>query len=438
MAVFTGTNATDILNGTTANDSMSGLGGDDIIFANVGRDTIRAGAGDDYVEGGAGNDNIRGDDGWDWLVGGKGFDTINGGTTAPLGALDGDTVSYHFEGGTFGVTVDLVAGTATDTFGNTDNLIDIERVVGSEFADTLTGGNIANDSGERFRGYEGNDTIDGGGGGTGWDIADYAYDYFNGGQMGIVADLSLGTVRDGFGDTDTLHNIDAIRGSVVSDDLRGDASRNVFAPLGGNDYIDGGDGFDALDYSPDAYIDDPDTGTGTRGIEANLAQGWVIDTAEYLDTVVNIEDLWGSYFGDVMRGDANSNEFHGGDGDDLLAGRTGDDFLFGELGHDHLKGGTDNDLIVGGQGDDDLRGGSGADTFGFEQNSDDDVLHRFVTGTDKIDVSHFGFATTGEVLAKLTKISADTALLQLSEDVSVLFDDINPSGTYLASGDILI
>ena len=66
------------------------------------------------------------------------------------------------------------------------------------------------------------------------------------------------------------------------------------------------------------------------------------------------------------------------------------------------------------------------------------MLHRFVTGTDKIDVSDFGFATTSQVLAKLTKISSDTALLQLSDDVSVLFVDINTSSTYLASGDILI
>ena len=56
-----------------------------------------------------------------------------------MGAQDGDTVSYHFEGGTQGVNVNFVTGLAIDTFGNTDHLIDIERVVGSEFADTLTG-----------------------------------------------------------------------------------------------------------------------------------------------------------------------------------------------------------------------------------------------------------------------------------------------------------
>ena len=53
-------------------------------------------------------------------------------------------------------------------------------------------------------------------------------------------------------------------------------------------------------------------------------------------------------------------------------------------------------------------------------------------------VSDFGFATTSQVLAKLTKIRSDTALLQLSDDVSVLFVDINTSSTYLASSDILI
>ena len=96
-------------------------------------------------------------------------------------------------------------------------------------------------------------------------------------------------------------------------------------------------------------------------------------------------------------------------------------------------------MIVGGQGDDDLRGGTGADTFCFDQNSDDDVLHRFATGTDKIDVSDFGFATTGEVLAKFAEdqqryrpASAFRRRLRSSSSTST-----RRFRTYLASGDII-
>ena len=163
MAVLTGTNATDILNGTIADDSISGLGGDDVIFADLGRDTIRAGNGDDYVEGGAGERQYS-------RRGRLGL------ACRRQGLRHHQRRHYRSIGVSRTATPFLITSRAeprastsisppaspSNTFGNTDHLIDIERVVGSEFADTLTGGNIANDFAERFRGYEGNDTIDGG------------------------------------------------------------------------------------------------------------------------------------------------------------------------------------------------------------------------------------------------------------------------------------
>ena len=121
-----------------------------------------------------------------------------------------------------------------------------------------------------------------------------------------------------------------------------------------------------------------------------------------------------------------------------FAGRNGTDFLFGELGQDHLKGGVGNDFIEGGQGDDDLRGGAGEDVFYFDQLSDDDVLHGFTSGTDLIDVSAFGFTNTSQVLSRIVELDAHTALLQLSDDVSVKFAHVDADGTFIVAGDIII
>ncbi len=69
-----------------------------------------------------------------------------------------------------GITVNLASGLATDEAGNTDTFVNIEGVRGSNFNDTLLGGNAASDGLEFFTGNAGNDTIDGG---AGYDRAQY-------------------------------------------------------------------------------------------------------------------------------------------------------------------------------------------------------------------------------------------------------------------------
>ena len=76
-------------------------------------------------------------------------------------------------------------------------------VRGSQFGDTLVG---SDGSGfENFRGMGGDDVIDGGAGDH--DRADYRSS-----PDGVFVDLSTGIAQDGFGGTDTLLNIERIRG----------------------------------------------------------------------------------------------------------------------------------------------------------------------------------------------------------------------------------
>ncbi|MDR6860866.1 calcium-binding protein [Variovorax guangxiensis] len=75
------------------------------------------------------------------------------------GASGVDTASYHYSAAA--VTVSLAATGAQDTVGSGfDTLVDIERLLGSSYNDTLTG----NAGGNMLTGGGGNDTLDGGAG----------------------------------------------------------------------------------------------------------------------------------------------------------------------------------------------------------------------------------------------------------------------------------
>jgi hypothetical protein len=88
----------------------------------------------------------------------------------------------------------------------------------------------------------------------------YDRDVNFGGTQGVVVDLEAGTAIDGFGDTDTLINIQRVRGSQFDDILigsstqdnvlRGGGGADTFVYLGGNDVIaDFQIGLDILDLS---------------------------------------------------------------------------------------------------------------------------------------------------------------------------------------------
>ena len=109
---LTGTASADTIRGLGLDDTLSGLNGFDKLF------------------GDAGDDNLFGGEGGDHLYGGAGDDLLDGG-----GA--NDKIFYDSEPG--GVIVDLLGGTATDGYGDTDTLTSIENVVGSQFGDTILG-----------------------------------------------------------------------------------------------------------------------------------------------------------------------------------------------------------------------------------------------------------------------------------------------------------
>ncbi|MFO1065109.1 MAG: DUF642 domain-containing protein [Pirellulales bacterium] len=154
-----GTTGNDLVIGTSANDQVNTGAGDDLVITGSGTDQIDAGDGNDVVIAGSGDDSIRGGAGNDQIVGGQGADVIDGG--------EGNLDVARYDDSASGVNVNLATGEVSGGDADGDKLSNIEGVVGSQFADRLTGdakdnylaGNAGDDV---LTGAGGYDTIDGG------------------------------------------------------------------------------------------------------------------------------------------------------------------------------------------------------------------------------------------------------------------------------------
>lgn len=270
-------------------ETITGGTGDDVIVGGASNETVNGGLGNDTLTGGAGNDVLNGGDGNDTCdegtnATGAGADTCNGGN-------DVDTISYAgrlTSGATpTGVTVNI-DGTGNDGSVAVDNngtlltaaadnvAVDVENVVGTGFADVITGSAAANwiDAGE------GNDTVDGGAGND---------TFF----MGDPTDFTSANAADG------------------------------------NDTYIGGAGVDLVDYS-----------LRTTALTINMndsvspavdnASGYISGTGTEDDSIrSDIENAVGGTGIDTITGNALANEIEGALGEDVINGGAGDDMLFG-------------------------------------------------------------------------------------------------------------
>ena len=226
---------------------------------------------DNLITGSAGADSLNGGDGNDTLLGGgtnalnnllSAADTINGGA-------GNDTAT--FDNLTAGISISLLSqGTNQNVTNGLVNLVGIENLVGTGFADTLTGDVNAN----RIDGGAGDDTVVGGGGndtlagGNGVDTVSFAAS-----TAGVAVSLRTGIASGTNIGTDSLGGFENLIGSGFADNLEGDSGANLISAgagsdtvLGGlgNDTVDGGAGTDIVvfggameDYT---FIQDPATG----------------------------------------------------------------------------------------------------------------------------------------------------------------------------------
>lgn len=444
----------DNLTGNSAINILSGDAGDDTLNGGAGADTLDGGAGIDtasYVDStvavninlatnansggdaegdilinienisasafndslvGDGRDNIlNGNAGDDVMEGGAGADTLNGSTGI-------DTASYVTSSSAVNVNLATNINSGGDAEG--DKLSSIENVFGSAFDDVITGSSAAN----TINANDGNDIVNGGSGadiingGNGNDTSSYSDS-----TSAVTINLKTGKNSGGYASGDVLTNIENILGSAFNDNLTGDANRNIINGGAGNDVINGGLGADVINggtgLDTASYVD------STVAVNVNLATNVNSGGDAEGDELIDIENITGSAFDDIIYGNELANTISGNAGNDLISGGAGADIvdggtgsdsftyinssaavninlatninsggdaegdkltsienIFGSVFADNIVGNNANNIINGNDGNDYIDGGAGVDTLDGGNGSD------FIiggTGADKIN-----------------------------------------------------
>jgi Ca2+-binding RTX toxin-like protein len=310
---------------TTADDgdnTMTGGPKGDRFYGLGGNDTMIGGAGNDEfaLVGATGNTAFWGDD---IVDGGEGSDT-----------LDYPTGVAAVANGSLPATVNLVTGLATSAGGNT-KLISIETVLGTGGNDTIIGGDPAhgldargNTITEFLVGRGGNDLLKGPGINF-FTTADYGG---NSNKQAVNVNLETGIGEDGLGGTDTLVEIDGVRGGAGNDTLIGGgpsrSANGIFFELfrgnGGNDTINGNN---AKRGGQDSSSDRADysNNSASQAVTVNLATDIANDGRGGTDTLIDIDQVYGGAGNDTFIGNNENNAFDGGRGNDKLDGGGGSD-----------------------------------------------------------------------------------------------------------------
>ena len=242
-------------------------------------------------------------------------------------------------------------------------------------------------------GYAGNDTIDGGFGldtifgGAGADIinAMKGHDVVRGGTENDL--IAGGTDKDtlygdegndslwGGTENDVLSGgagNDVLRGGRGDDRILGDAGNDVLFGDFGADRLDGGEGTDLADYlyATSRVV----VRLNAQGTNAGEAAG---------DTLISIERLAGSAYGDIL--------FGSGDGNQII-GRAG------------------NDTVDGAGGNDSLVGGAGSDVFIYRYSHGADVVTDFADNVDTIQIFKPELDSWAELRPSMSASGADVLI----------------------------
>jgi len=415
-----------LLIGGDGNDSITGSAGDDTLYGDdifgglaAGNDTLIGGGGHDDLNGGGGNDSLVGEAGDDYLNGGDGADTMLGGTGDDAYYVDntGDLVIENSgEGTRDSVQVSEQNGLLAYTLpANVENLT-FWRWGQSPAVMTLTGNAQANKIGpsqfdaggseqlfgmggnDRLFAGDGDDTLDGGTGDDtmigSWGGDEYFVDSLGDQTVEDVAfdpyDMTRDTVWSPLTWTLAAGLEDLVLTGVANINGTGNALDNDLNGNAGNNVLNGGAGNDTACFDNVGWAVTASLVTGT----ANHVTG--------NDTLVSIENLYGSSFDDTLTGNNGNNVLEGNGGNDTLDGGAGSDTasyndalsavtvnlslagaqntvgagidtlisienLRGSDFNDTLSGNAGNNILGGGGGNDTLDGGAGTDTASYMQ-----------------------------------------------------------------------
>ena len=322
----------DVLDGGAGDDVIYGdnlavdpLGGDDVIAGGDGNDTLYGGGGADLLDGGTGNDILNGGSGADKYIGGDGDDTVimDGSQFGFDNVIDGgdglDIVDYSasrgsgvtIQGRQQGISVTLGVGALAAAVGALpgDAFLSVEKVIGSQYDDTIVGGNTP--------------------------------------QTDAAGNPILNLAA--------VPTIDPVTGALIYPPLPmnwtfdGGAGNDYIEGGPGDDTIVGGTGSDTVSYAaaPALAVVDPVTLVTTLvGITVDLRQTGPQNTVVAgIDTLSGVENIIGTLYNDTLTGDANANVIEGLSGADIINGGGGDDTIVDVIGADTINGGAGTDTI---------------------------------------------------------------------------------------------
>lgn len=361
----------------------------------------------DFLRGTSGNDSIFGLGGSDTITATTGNDLIDGG--------DGfDAVVYNLN---TPITLTSIGGINKGQFGQ-DTLRFVERIVAQAgFANSVDASSITS----------GNTSIEVNLGGRFINVRD-------------IPGLGFrGFTIENFVNATGTSNVDVFTGSDSNNLLRGLGGDDFFNATRGNDRIEGGSGFDTIDYTPlNISITLRPMGMiekGQAGQDTLFLMERIIGAANQTNTIdasttpggasidvqlqnnflrardiprLGIRDFWVENFRNVT-GTQSRDNIDGNGANNVLNGLGGNDGVFGRGGNDILFGGAGTDFVVGGEGDDvingtdstsrgqseidDLEGGTGNDRFVFGDRSGS--YYKFNGVNDVVGIRDF---SSGDVI----------------------------------------
>ncbi|MHC1785281.1 MAG: calcium-binding protein [Anaerolineaceae bacterium] len=279
---------------------------------------------------------------------------------------------------------------------NADNEVVTNSISGGDGYDLILGGNAnGNNSSvtDTLEGGGGNDTI----------VAGNAFGY------GATIDATL----DGGDGDDLIAGASAWGGNTsVTNTINGGEGDDWIHPGGDpgtTNIVDGGNGTDTLDYS---YMFSSGTGPGVT-VDLTNTSPQQVSPDQSTDTILNVENLFGTARDDTLTGDSGANKLTGAWGNDTLDGNGGDDEAFGGEGDDSLSG-QDGQFYLFGEGGNDtlvmsgelqtaaVDGGSGQNIFQFLANTFGYVTLTTTSDEDTLDFSQYDQEVTIDLLNTTT------------------------------------
>jgi Ca2+-binding RTX toxin-like protein len=192
-----------------------------------------------------------------------------------------------------------------------------DDIIHGDASNNILSGGGGNDT---LYGYAGNDQLDGGTGtdklygGLGNDLfiindaLDTIYENLNEGTDTVQSSITFSLAALPYVENVTLTGTSAINAT-------GNAANNVLIGNSGNNTLDGGTGTDTASYQNT-------TGGVTVSLALTTAQN---TTSAGTDTLISIENLFGSIYDDTLTGNSAANVLDGLTGEDTMVGGTGND-----------------------------------------------------------------------------------------------------------------